>query len=305
MNKKLEKQKIELPKREINEITNRLKLEPHIREIYVEGIFDRDFYRNALKALDINDVQVYPISTVNIPNEILIKLELSEGERQRVQALASELMKNREIHSQVLLLIDADLDYILENKMPSPPLICTDGTATELIMWNKKSLERFFELALGRQDSQNEVNEIMPDVESIACEIFIFRAAKDKVAKDWKIIEIQDSFSKNESFSLEIFCEKNASKNAGHKLLNSEIKPLIEKIKIKSKKLELKQKMHGHDLMAILSKKLQLKGFNHGCIKDPDELSRITMASIEWTSLISNETIQKLKNKFQKSKVRS
>jgi len=289
---------MEIPKKKISEIATRLKLEPQIREMYVEGPFDRDLYREALRFLGIEDVQVYPIETVDVPEELLTELKLTEGNRQRVQAAAKQLEKMGEIHSQVIFLIDADFDYIFSAAEPSLPLARTDGTAAEIIMWNKAVLERFFRLALARQNAIEEVRDAMHSVEKIACEMFLFRAAKEKIATGWKLVDVGDSFNSRSSFCINKYCMQVASKNSGHTIMEEEIKPLMEELKANTIMIPVSKKMHGHDVFSILAKNLQIAGFRHGCLNDPDELGRLMMTSLDWSLIAKNATLCLLKNKF-------
>lgn len=49
-----------LPRKRIEEVRVRLSKETSIREIYVEGVFDRDFFRWVLKHLGLSDIRVLP-----------------------------------------------------------------------------------------------------------------------------------------------------------------------------------------------------------------------------------------------------
>jgi hypothetical protein len=60
-----------IPKKKINEVKIKLQREPSIREIYVEGVFDRDLYRWVLKQLGLNDIRVYPINVVDVSDDFL------------------------------------------------------------------------------------------------------------------------------------------------------------------------------------------------------------------------------------------
>lgn len=290
----------QLPRKEISEIVQRLTREPSIREMYVEGIFDRDFYKSALRAFGINDVQVYAIDSVNVPIDILKKYNLTDGSRQRVQGAALQMGNATEIHNQIFFLIDADLDYIAEIPSPSIPLARTDGTAAELIFWNKNILENFFEIALARQDATYQVGKVMPFVEGIACDSFIFRAAKYISEKNWSHVELSEAFSSNVDFCINSYMEKCASRNSDHKSLKDTLIPLMEKLRVMAVNLKIHQKMQGHDILTILSKKLRMDGFKQGCLKDPDELSRMIMASVDWKSIAADKTLKLIKDRFPK-----
>ncbi|QVN22489.1 DUF4435 domain-containing protein [Burkholderia pyrrocinia] len=283
-------------RKQIPEIAERLKREPSIREMYVEGIYDRDFYRAALKSLGINDVQVYPIDMVDVPYDLLQKIGLTSGERQRVQAAASHFFEKKDVTHQILFLIDADLDYLLDIPDPHPPLERTSGTSTEIIMWNKSVLERFFSIALGRQDAAEKAGEVMPFIEAMVEQLCVFRAAIS--GKSWSLPEMNAFFSRKKDFKMDSFLQQVASKNAAHREIQESIIPIMDEIRVRAERLDIGKRLHGHDLLAALSTKLQLSGFNNKCLEDASELNRLMMASLEWAMVLGDETLIKLKNKF-------
>lgn len=80
----------DLPRLEIEELLARYELEPEIRDIYVEGVFDKDLltYWSRDKT---GDCVFYEIDVVNVPSGLLTRHGFTEGNRQRVIALAREL----------------------------------------------------------------------------------------------------------------------------------------------------------------------------------------------------------------------
>ena len=118
-----------LPKKKIEEVKARLIREKSIREIYVEGFFDRDLFRWVIKQLGISDVRVYPISTIEVPSDLLNESGLTSGERQRLIATAHLFEEDNQLHQQILFLIDADIDYLLERATYKAPLMGTAGTS--------------------------------------------------------------------------------------------------------------------------------------------------------------------------------
>lgn len=288
-------------RKKIHEIIARLKLEPKIKEIYVEGVFDRDFYRNALAAVGMHDFQIYPISVVNVSNEMLQELNLTSGERQRVEAAAEKFKEHKSIHSQIVFLIDADTDYVKGVPEPRPPLMRTKTSCVEVIIWKKDILEKFFSLALGRQNYKIEVDNIVPFVEKIVEDLFIFRAAKEIEAPKWVIPEISDTLERKKDFSFQKYCERVASKNSslgGHRLLNEKILPRIDALREKCSAVSISQRLHGHDLFGVLARKLEINGLEHGCLKNSEELARMILASLEWGALESDPTIREVAGRF-------
>lgn len=79
-----------LPRRKIDEIIVRYKLEPTLDDVYVEGSFDKRILDKAFKELSIVR-PVYEIDTVDISDEMIAKYGLTRGNKQEVLALCYEL----------------------------------------------------------------------------------------------------------------------------------------------------------------------------------------------------------------------
>jgi len=289
-----------LPRKTINELRARLNREPTIREIYVEGLFDRDLFRWILNQLDIFDVRVYTISAINVPDELVLKLGLTIGERQRIQAVAHELEQDTHIHDQVAMVIDADQDYLLDRARYATPLIGTAGTCAEMLLWNDEVLHKFFSMALSCEDVEDAVKKTKEFVEPIVIAVCLFRAAKESLGENWILIDIEDTFDRKKQFSFEDYCVKVGHKNAAITAIKELLPPVLEAIDKRARDLNVLQKMHGHDLMGALARKLRIDGFTHHFLHDREELGRLLMASVEWVAVRNDLTVELLKNKFDK-----
>ena len=285
-------------KRTIEEIKVRLQREPAIRELYVEGFYDRDFFKWVLKQLGLNDVKVYPISTVNVPDALVIEKGMTLGERQRVIAAASFLEEVVEVKDRILFLIDADLDYILERAEYNSPLLATDGTSAELIIWKNSVLEKFANGVLGAEEPAAYVNALMAFVEKICLKIFEFRAAKDKLEKNWKLIDVGDSFDRKADFEFGEYCIKVLSKNNSMSILKTDLPIALEAVSVQAKKLPTKKKLHGHDIFEATARKLRIDGHEQKCLLDAEEFGRILMSCVDWAMISNDETVSAIKNKF-------
>ncbi|WP_446811987.1 DUF4435 domain-containing protein [Methylomonas sp. 2BW1-5-20] len=283
---------MELPKRTINETRVKLRLEKTIQEVYVEGTFDRDIYRWIFKHLGFANLCVYPISTLDIPDSALEEHGLTSGCRQRVIAAAKKLASDIDLHSQIIFVIDSDLDYLLEKANYAPPLHGTKGTSIELIFWKKDIILKFLSLGIGCGNPEKKWDELMYFIEPIVHEICIFRAAKEYIGANWKLIDIQDVIKKKEPFSFENYCNKVGDKNAARQEIAEKLPEAIDILTIRAEKLDSSKKLHGHDLVAALGRKLHIDGFSHSFLKNTDDLTRVLMASLEWSFVNTDETIQ-------------
>lgn len=93
----------------ISELQARYELEPHLSDVYVEGVFDKEVLSNVPKLRNAGKV-FYEIDTVEVPVDILKKYGLTSGNKQRVLALAREL-DVLEILQKPICIADKDLDH--------------------------------------------------------------------------------------------------------------------------------------------------------------------------------------------------
>ena len=125
----------ELPRMTINELSIRYELEPEIRDIFVEGIFDKEVLSANLNN-DLNSgFMVYEIDSVELPSELLIKYDLTDGNKQRVIALAKELSILSNKYSYRCL-VDKDLDHWFIAIESNAHLIWTEFTSIELCFFS-------------------------------------------------------------------------------------------------------------------------------------------------------------------------
>lgn len=93
----------------IEELLARYQLEPDLRDVFVEGTFDREVLTHHLKAHDTSHA-FYEVDTVDVPASVLKAYGLTSGNKQRVIALSKELF-NLPVEAQVYCLVDRDLDH--------------------------------------------------------------------------------------------------------------------------------------------------------------------------------------------------
>jgi hypothetical protein len=127
-----------IPRRSVQEIRARYTLEPNIKDIYVEGQFDKEvlsFHFN-----NDNGHQIYIIDTVDIGFNILNEMGLTEGNKQRVIAL-SKLIEDINHKENVHFLVDRDLDYWLETEINVKGLFFTKHCSLELYFYTEEIIK--------------------------------------------------------------------------------------------------------------------------------------------------------------------
>lgn len=81
----------EIARRTIDELRMRYELEPALHDVYVEGQFDQDVISTCLREHGEYERTVYSIDSIEVPIGILAAHHLTDGNKQRVLALAQEL----------------------------------------------------------------------------------------------------------------------------------------------------------------------------------------------------------------------
>lgn len=287
-----------LPRRTLHDVKVRLQKEPSIREMYVEGLYDRDFFKWILEKLGCNDVKVYPISVLDVSNDLVMQLGLTSGDRQRVQTAANAFSENFDLHGRLLFIIDSDMDYLLDKAGYQAPLKGTGGTSAELIFWKKQVLVKFAQMVLRVNNAEEFIEEMKSKAELVAKEFAIFRAAKERLGVNWNLISIEDAIDKRNDFSFAEYCQKVGNKNNAKAQMNDQFYSIVSALREKAKNLSIEKKVHGHDIISAFARKLKIANRNDACLKDADEFSRILMAISEWEMIVDDETVCMIKEFF-------
>jgi hypothetical protein len=93
----------------IDELLARYDFEPELRDVFVEGSFDREVLSHHLQAKGTGHT-FYEIDTVDLPAKVLAIHGLTSGNKQRVIALSKELARVPP-SAHVFCLVDRDLDH--------------------------------------------------------------------------------------------------------------------------------------------------------------------------------------------------
>lgn len=93
----------------IEELLARYYLEPELRDVFVEGTFDREVLTHHLQTSATGHT-FYEVDTVDVPASVLSTHGLTSGNKQRVIALSNELAKVP-FTARVYCLVDRDLDH--------------------------------------------------------------------------------------------------------------------------------------------------------------------------------------------------
>ena len=121
----------DITRRSIEELQARYFCEPELDDVYVEGLFDKEIFDGCFESVGLRERAVYQIDTVNIDSDVLLKYNLTSGNKQRVLALAKELSVSVGDLSYRCV-VDRDLEHWLRDLEVMPCLSWTPYTSIEL-----------------------------------------------------------------------------------------------------------------------------------------------------------------------------
>lgn len=139
-----------IERRTLDELRARYDLEPTLQDVYVEGSFDREVISRCLQANGQTGRIVYEIDSVEVPPAILRREGLTDGNKQRLIALARALDSfGREIGCRCL--VDRDLDQWFGPLEVRRTLVWTEHCSIELYFFADELLKEMLLIAAKAQ----------------------------------------------------------------------------------------------------------------------------------------------------------
>lgn len=128
-------------RRTINELVARYELEPELRDLYVEGLFDKDVISACLASSNQLGFTVYEIDGVDVPPGLLFSNGLTDGNKQRLIVLAREFESMLTSKCSALCLVDRDLDHWLQELEENKYLRWTRFCSIESCFLNESTIK--------------------------------------------------------------------------------------------------------------------------------------------------------------------
>lgn len=120
-----------IPQWTIDDLIARYELEPKLRDVFVEGEFDKDVLTECFRNVGVTHAVAYAVDAVEIPNELLAQSGLQSGKKSEVIALSIALGALDQA-SEVRFLVDSDLDYWFDSRRQVPRLVWTEYPSLEV-----------------------------------------------------------------------------------------------------------------------------------------------------------------------------
>jgi len=177
-------------KRSLNTLIARYKLEPGLKDIYVEGPRDRSILQWFLEAKGIKDIKVYLIETIDLPHCTFSKFDLStNSNRDMVIGLAKQLTSVfGSLTLKVKCVVDTDYDHYLNKIRKDNVLVYTDYTSMEMYCFNKSYLNKFLSLVLSGFSISSV--KLLSHLTKPLQRIFLMRLANEEL--NWNMTWLND-----------------------------------------------------------------------------------------------------------------
>jgi len=171
-------------RKSIEELIAQYYFEPKLKDIYVEGWYDKCFIEWFIESCGISDISVYDIEAVDVPDKILVQHGLQQGSyRAQVIALSRELDSGLPRQSPIICIIDRDYDDYISSNVNGKYLIVTDYNSLESYAIDKRVIFKFIKLVLNCDllSIKNHISVIL----GICEDLFFFRLAN--ICLEWNM----------------------------------------------------------------------------------------------------------------------
>lgn len=176
---------IALPSRTLEELLTFHELEPDESSVVTEGPSDQALLRWFLDEVGLSQIPTYEIGSFDLPAEVVSEHGQENSNRGRVIALAraSSALHPR----QLVCVVDADLDKILQRATSALLLLVTDYTCLEMYAYNTKTLNKL--LTIFRASARRTATDVLRDVTPVLHRLFMASAANVSLGWNMQIVD--------------------------------------------------------------------------------------------------------------------
>jgi hypothetical protein len=226
-------------------------LEPDIKDIYVEGVSDKELFDWFLKCHGVNDINVYVVNAVDVPDDAISRYGLNTGSnRSRLLTLSAILSEDLQPTSRVACVVDRDNEDYLPTGIANPFLEFTDYNSIELYLFNDSTMQKLVSLILGgfALSPADIIRDCIPVLE----EIYLIRLSNEALAwgMEWldftKYIKIKRTVEFARDDFVKAYLLKNGkwSKRTLFEKKLSDLRPSLLR--------DPRRRVRGHDMVDLL-----------------------------------------------------
>lgn len=239
--------------KKLDELIVLYRLEPDLKDIYVEGINDENLIEWVLSAHNIKDIRVYSIDGVEVNDDILKRHGLNKGSnRSKVLALSAELAQSLSVKCKIICIADRDQEDYLPSGLDNCYLEFTDYNSIELYLLKSSTIRKFISLVLGGFPISEDrlLTQVIPILE----DLYVLRLANQALGwnMEWipftntKYLKITEEFYFNRENFQKAYLLKNR-KWSRRAIFEAKIEELRSMLKD-----DPRLRLRGHDLMELL-----------------------------------------------------
>jgi hypothetical protein len=240
-------------RRQTAELLARYRLEPTIRDIFVEGDFDKRVIVWVVGNWSAASAAVYQIDTVDLPDGVVIQAGFSPGAKSRVLTLAQILFDGIGDSLSATCIVDADFDHIVRTVSANPLVLTTDYSSLEMYAFCEPCVSRWLALVAGVRDTPCEV--VLAELTTILREQFAMRLANRELGWNMDWLPMRAGFGDRPKsladFSITLFTEKLLHKNGRYQRRQEFAEATTQ---ARGRLLpDIRHSAHGHDLADLLT----------------------------------------------------
>ncbi|HKV05937.1 MAG TPA: hypothetical protein VJO53_12645 [Candidatus Acidoferrales bacterium] len=277
------------------ELVVRYRLEPTVREIFVEGKSDAGVITRFLRSIGRRDVTVYEISSVHIPADSVIASGQPDNVRGRVIYLAFRFQAELAAGSRAATCVaDRDYDLVLGREYRCPFLLFIDHSCLEMYAFNAEAIDPLLQ-AIAPTLGKNG-NVVLAELHSLLQQLFAIRATNILLGLglEW-LPSFSDSCTLTENsveFDQNGFIERYLNKNGLLKHKDGFLRALEE---IRSRmEGDPRLFIRGHDFVHCLSWYLRAHASKSSPLHRPEILGELLLAYLEPSLLSATRFFRKL-----------
>lgn len=167
---------LDIEQRTYTELITLYKLEPDLRDIYVEGITDKLVLDRFLKKNGVNDYKVIEVGTINFSELYKDLPHIKRNNKAKLIALSNKLQGEFSGDlEKICCIVDKDYDEYLNRMVTNEYLVYTDYTSFEMYMFNPETIRIFYKSFIRNFPHSGETT--IKALERVLTEYFFIRLA--------------------------------------------------------------------------------------------------------------------------------
>lgn len=234
----------------IPELLARYELEPELSDVFVEGTFDKEVLTQAFSSSS-DRFAFYEIDAVNVPKEVVERYGLTSGNKQRLMALAQELVPVSQ-DARFICLADRDLDHWFGELSPVGRLRWTIHCSLELHFLSPEVIRDIL-ITTGRAKVR-DLAAFATSVQAVLRSLYILRIADRQCSFSLTWVSLRKYLSKRgDTIEFDVDKYKTALLTSNGKSAQRAAFDKVCSDREKQLNCDVRSTARGHDFTALLA----------------------------------------------------